>query len=159
MASSAENGQMPNLSDEEIASLVADIEELSDVPSTQLRKLNHRQASEKEHEGALYKDLYRQLQIAPSLHDRFYLQVLRIVRNKHIDDLKRGSEASMRLMTDLLLRGFGSHVWEERKGWLLPVDQLNEGEERLTYVRGDQAHNARYVDRGFVSTFMIAAYK
>ncbi|KAK5053210.1 hypothetical protein LTR84_002184 [Exophiala bonariae] len=144
MAPSSEKGQMPNLSAEEVASLVADTKDLTDVPGTQLRKLNQGQASEKEHQGAIYKDLYRQLQITPALHDRFYLQVLRIVRNKHIDDLKRGSEASIRTLTDLLLRGFGGHVWEEYKGWLLPVDQLDEGEERLNYVRGDSEHNARF---------------
>lgn len=145
MASSNEDARMPNLSLEEVASFVADLLDLSDVHGSDLRKFNHTQTSEMESQGAVYKDFYRQLQISSASHDQFY-NVLRATRNKHIDDLKRGSAASIKLLTDLLLRGYGYIVWKEDSSWLLPAHELDEGEHRLTYVRGqrqDIPENAR----------------
>lgn len=155
MASSVEKGGMPDLSLEDIASIIADFPDLNDVDGSELRKSSQSQFSAKEHQGALYKGFYRQLQLSPALYDRFYLHILRPTRNKHINDLKRGTAASIKLMTDILLRGFGYIVWEARLSWLIPDDQLDEGEERLFYVRGqghDNPHNARYVPPKGLST-------
>jgi hypothetical protein len=140
MAPPTEEVRMPDLSLEEVATIVADLQDLSDVHGSELRKFNQAQTSQMESQGAVYIDFYRQLQISPALHDQFY-SVLRATRNKHFDDLKRGSAASIRLLTDLLMRGYGYIVWKEGSDWLLPADKLDEGEQRLTYVRGQGQEN------------------
>lgn len=140
MAPPTEQARMPDLSPEEVASIVADLQDLRDVHGSELRKFSVTQSSHMESHGALYRDFYRQLQISPVFHNQFY-HVLRATRNKHIEDLKRGTTASIRLLTELLMRGYGYIVWKEGSDWLLPADELDEGEQRLTYVRGQGQDN------------------
>ena len=87
-----------------------------------------------------YTDLFRALQIRPELHERFLEGVLKVIRNKHIKELQKGSEAGIRQLTKLVMRGYRNIVWKERSEWLLGEEDLDDGEEKL--VHGGE--NERY---------------
>lgn len=135
MASQPKDDQMPKLSLEELADFVADLQDLSDVNGSDLRKFNHTEYDRREQYGAFYRDFYRQLQISPDHHFKFWDGILRLARRKHLDDIKRGTPASIKNLTDLVLRGFGYIIWAETSVWLLPFDQLEDGEQPLVYLR------------------------
>ena len=118
----------------------ADVDDLSATSGNDLRKLTDAQVKAAEDYGELYRDLYRQLQIKQSRCDEFYDGILCIVRNKHSDQLKRGTAASIRTVTETLLRGYGYLVWAEDKDFLMASEELDEGEERLVYVRTPREH-------------------
>jgi len=133
---------MPRLTPQEIADFVANLHDLGDVKGGDLRKLNHADYDRLEQYGALYGDFYRQLQISPAHHFKFWDGILRLTRRKHLDDLKRGTPASFRNLTEVVLRGFGYIIWRANSAWLLPLDQLGEGEELLVYVRQGGPENS-----------------
>src|SRR5271156_5953822 len=74
-----------------------------------------------------YTEYFNQLQIRPDRHQHFFTGALYPVRQKHLDELKRGTDASMRNLSALFLRGYGYKIWPVDSAWL--VDE--PGEERL----------------------------
>ncbi|RVX65840.1 hypothetical protein B0A52_10297 [Exophiala mesophila] len=110
-------------------------DDLTDFSADQLRKLTDKEARIREENGHIYANLFRQLQIKPGKYETFYEGTLRVVRNKHIELLKRGTSASLRTLTDLFLRGHGYLVWTENSIWQLDNSELGDGEVRLTYQR------------------------
>ncbi len=86
-----------------------------------------------------YTPFLRSLQIKSSQQQRFLTGVLVVIRQKHLTDLKRGTEAGVRQLTTLLLRGFGNIVWTKNATeWLIEDEELDEGEERLIYKRAGE---------------------
>ncbi|EXJ81609.1 hypothetical protein A1O1_07674 [Capronia coronata CBS 617.96] len=123
------------------------IPDLTDIPGAELRKLPEGDIKENEIYGQVYSNTFRELQIGNDQHERFYDGVIRVIRNKHPEEIKRGTEASLKQLTDLTLRGFGYIVWKEGSTWLIPADELDEDEVRLVHVRGagiENADNARF---------------
>lgn len=122
--------------------------DLTETAAQNLRKLSDKDARIREQNGNLYAHHFRQLQIKPEKYHNFYEGSLRVLRNKHIDLLKRGSPASIRQLTDLFVRGNGYLVWTENSIWQLDNSQLDKGEIRLTYQRkaespGREVDNSR----------------
>ncbi|EXJ82392.1 hypothetical protein A1O3_06205 [Capronia epimyces CBS 606.96] len=123
------------------------IPDLGDTPSAQLRKVRDQIVKNLESGGELYFDIFRSLQITRDGYQRFFDGVIRVIRNKHMDDLKRGTEASLQHLTDLTLRAFGYIVWTPGSPWLIHDDELPEDEVRLMHVRGagkENDENARF---------------
>ena len=80
-----------------------------------------------------YADLFRALQIRPEMHELFLEGLLKKVRRKHIKELQTGTDASIRGLTKLVLRGYRTIVWNERSEWLLEEAKLAKGEARLLH--------------------------
>lgn len=122
--------------------------DLDSIPGHGLRKLPLFEVREREDHGLLYTKFFRELQIRPAKYDDFYDGVIQFSRNKHLADIKLCSNASIKRLTDLLLRAFGYIVWKEGSDWLLEETELAEGEVTLVHVRGEgieNPKNARYV--------------
>jgi hypothetical protein len=85
-----------------------------------------------------YADLFRNLQLRPELYERFSDGVLRVIRQKNIKELQRGTDASIRHLSSLVLRGYRTIVWKEGSEWLLEDSELDEGEERLLQGRDNE---------------------
>jgi hypothetical protein len=85
-----------------------------------------------------YVDLFRNLQLRPELYTRFLDGVLKVIRQKNIKELQRGTDASIRHLSSLLLRGYRTIVWKEGSEWLLEDSELDEGEERLRHGRDNE---------------------
>ncbi len=110
--------------------------DLSTISSGGLRKLTENVVAAIEgHDGSLYHPLYRQLQVKPAKYYDFNNGVVRHIRNKHFVDIKRGSDASIKSISGLVLRGFGHEVWRAGSDWLLEDKDLDEGEVRIVYDR------------------------
>jgi hypothetical protein len=101
----------------------------------ELRKLPEASARVSEAHGLLYAAAFRRLQIRPDKHAEFYNGVVRVIRNKHHAQIKRGSDSSFKFISERLLRAFGYIVWVPNSDWLLPDDQLADGEVKLLYSR------------------------
>ena len=93
-----------------------------------LRQRHHQNINES---AADYADLFRTLQIRPEQHERFLDGVLKVIRQKNIKELQRATDASIKLLTSFVLRGYRNIVWKENGGWLLEDRELDRGEERL----------------------------
>ncbi|KAL2433768.1 hypothetical protein ABEF95_010423 [Exophiala dermatitidis] len=115
--------------------------DLTDVPNTLLRKVPEKDVRAAELEGQYYHPIMRQLQIRPDQFDRFYNGVIRHIRNKHTEEIKRNTDASHRQLTTLLLRGFGYLIWTSGSEWTLDDNDLEPGEVRMTHVRGEGKEN------------------
>lgn len=85
-----------------------------------------------------YTDLFRSLQLQPELYERFLDGVLKVIRQKNIKELHRGTDASIRHLSSLVLRGYRTIVWKEGSEWLLEDLELDEGEERLLHGRDNE---------------------
>jgi hypothetical protein len=85
-----------------------------------------------------YADLFRNLQLRPELYERFSDGVLKVIRQKNIKELQRGTDASIRHLSSLVLRGYRTIVWKEGSEWLLEDSELDEGEERLLHGRDNE---------------------
>jgi hypothetical protein len=85
-----------------------------------------------------YTDLFRSLQLQPELYERFLDGVLKVIRQKNIKELQRGTDASIRHLSSLVLRGYRTIVWKEGSEWLLGDLELDEGEERLLHGRDNE---------------------
>jgi hypothetical protein len=85
-----------------------------------------------------YTDLFRNLQLRPELYERFLDGVLKVIRLKNIKELQRGTDASIRHLSSLVLRGYRTIVWKEGSEWLLEDSELDEGEERLLHGRDNE---------------------
>lgn len=127
---------------EEREDMYDSIPDYSRIPNADLRKVQEPIVQEMERYGELYWDIFRELQISPDNYARFYSGVLRHIRNKHPDEIKGGTAAARKYLTDLVLRGFGYIVWPPSgSDWLIPADELDMGEERLVHVRLAGAEN------------------
>lgn len=87
-----------------------------------------------------YADLFRTLQIRPDLYQRFLDGILKVVRQKNIKELQRATDASIKQLSSLVLRGYRNIVWKKGSAWLLEDSELEEGEKRLLHG----ADNERY---------------
>jgi hypothetical protein len=85
-----------------------------------------------------YADLFRNLQLRPELYERFLDGVLKVIRQKNIKELQRGTVASIRHLSSLVLRGYRTIVWKGGSEWLLDDSELDEGEERLLHGRDNE---------------------
>ncbi|EHY61007.1 hypothetical protein ABEF92_004005 [Exophiala dermatitidis] len=121
------------------------IPDLVDVPNTLLRKVPEKDVRAAELEGQYYHPIMRQLQIRPDQFDRFYNGVIRHIRNKHTEEIKRNTDASHRQLTTLVLRGFGYIIWTAGSEWTLDDNDLEPDEVRLTHVRGEGKENEENV--------------
>ncbi|KIX96628.1 uncharacterized protein Z520_07894 [Fonsecaea multimorphosa CBS 102226] len=110
--------------------------DLRGVPGTELRKLTDIAIIAAESNGELYAPIFRQLQIRADKYQDFHSGVIRILRNKHHKIIQRGTDASVRDMTDFLLQGFGYIIWKADSDWVLDETDLDEGEAKLIYVKG-----------------------
>lgn len=79
-----------------------------------------------------YLDIFQELQIDSMFHGVFWSSVIYRYRqgSRHAPLLKRGTVASIRTMSDDILRAYGWRIWGEKSGWR---SKLVEGEERLLY--------------------------
>lgn len=136
MQESLEAGEAENIHSTDAAA-----NDLTETAAQSLRKLSDKDARIREQNGNLYAHHFRQLQIKPEKYYNFYDRSLRVLRNKHIDLLKRGSPASIRQLTDLFVRGNGYLVWTENSIWQLDNSELDNGEIRLTYQRRAETPN------------------
>ncbi|KAJ9614000.1 hypothetical protein H2200_002136 [Cladophialophora chaetospira] len=128
-----DSSQIPDLSS---APNLNDIPDLSSVPGSELRRLTENIAASIEgHDGAIYHSIYRQLQIRPDKYYDFNNGVVRFTRNKHFAEIRKGTNAGIRMATGLLLRGFGFKVWRKGSDWLIDESELDEGEARFVYER------------------------
>jgi hypothetical protein len=107
------------------------------LKGAQLR-LRHQLASTES--AADYADLFRTLQIRPGLYQRFLDGILKVVRQKNIKELQRATDASIKQLSSLVLRGYRNIVWKKGSAWLLEDSELEEGEKRLLHG----ADNERY---------------
>lgn len=91
-----------------------------------------------------YADLFRALQIRPESYERFLNGVLKVLRQKNMKELQSGTDAKIRQLSRLVVRGYRSIIWAEGSywlredgepgaPWLLDREELNEGEERLLH--------------------------
>ena len=85
-----------------------------------------------------YADLFRNLQLRPEFYERFSDGVLKVIRQKNIKDLQRGTDASIRHLSSLVLRGYRTIVWKKGSEWLLEDLELDQGEERLLQGRDNE---------------------
>lgn len=123
--------------------------DLSTIPGNNLRRLPEVTVVGLESDGEFYSRIFRQLQIRPDKHQDFHNGVIRVIRNKHHAQVKRGSDASRKTLTELLLRAFGYIIWKVDSEWLIDRSNLEEGETRLSYLKADKgrAEHHRYVIR------------
>jgi hypothetical protein len=91
--------------------------------------------------AADYADLFRTLQIRPDHYERFLDGVLKVLRTKHIKELQRGTDASIKHLSSLVVRGYRTIIWRMGSEWLVGDGELERGEERLLHG----ADNERYV--------------
>ncbi|OQV10256.1 hypothetical protein CLAIMM_14281 [Cladophialophora immunda] len=84
--------------------------DLSSVPGNELRKLTDSVIIAAESNGGLYAPIFRQLQIRADKQQDFHSGVIRVIRNRHHKLIQRASDASLKSLTDFLLRAFGHHV-------------------------------------------------
>jgi hypothetical protein len=79
-----------------------------------------------------YLDIFQDLQVSPSFHQVFWSDVIYRYRqgSRHLPFLKRGTEASIKNMTDDILRGYGTRIWGLQSTWR---GNLAAGEEMLLY--------------------------
>jgi len=85
-----------------------------------------------------YADLFRNLQLRPEFYERFSDGVLKVIRQKNIKELQRGTDASIRHLSSLVLRGYRTIVWKKGSEWLLEDSELDQGEERLLQGRDNE---------------------
>lgn len=114
-------------------------EDLSAVRAQDLRNLSESEIVSREDWGRAYTNTFRTLQLRPEMYERFYNGVLRVVRKKHITDIKRGTDFAYRTTTTALIRGFGYLIWCKDSTWLLDEHEFEQGESRIIYVKA--AHN------------------
>lgn len=79
-----------------------------------------------------YLGFFQELQIDPMYHATFWTSIIYRYRQttRHLPLLKRGTEASIKNMTDDVLRAYGERVWGHKSEWR---SELAEGEEMLVY--------------------------
>jgi len=119
------------------------IPDLSPLSSKDITKLPEHAYRRIENGGRIYSDILRELQIAPAYYSDFLNLCILPIRRKHWVEIRRCSEASLRHMSDLMLRGYGYVVWKENSPWL--VTDLEPGEERLVHIKmAAREENARY---------------
>lgn len=122
--------------------------DLASVDGNHLSRLPETEVRAKELSGQLYSDIFRRLQIRPGKYEDFYNGVVRFIRNKHVAEIKRGTNASFTYTSRLLLRAFGYIVWPPGSEWLIDDADLSAGEVRLTYSR--KKETAHQDDTGYV---------
>jgi hypothetical protein len=114
--------------------------------------LRQRRLTEINESAADYADLFRALQIRPESYERFLNGVLKVVRQKNIKELQSGTDAKIKQLSRLVLRGYRTLIWKDGSfwrqengglgaNWLLEAEELEQGEERLLHG-GD---NERFV--------------
>ena len=81
-----------------------------------------------------YVDIFQELQIDPAFRNVFWSSVIYRYRQapRHLPLLKRGTEISIRTMSDDVLRGYGQRVWGPQSAWR---SGLVTGEEILLYEK------------------------
>lgn len=79
-----------------------------------------------------YLDIFQELQIDPTFQGVFWSGVICRYRqgSRHAPLLKRGTVASIKTMTDDVLRAYGGRIWGPNSGWR---SGLAAGEEMLLY--------------------------
>jgi hypothetical protein len=79
-----------------------------------------------------YLDIFQELQISPQYHQGFWSNVIYRYRQstRHLPFLKRGTEASIKNMSDDILRGYGKRIWGSDSTWRGSVPA---GEEMIVY--------------------------
>jgi hypothetical protein len=104
---------------------------LADRPKgSKLRQRHHQEVNESFTD---YADLFRALQIRPESYERFLNGVLKVLRQKNVKELQSGTDAKIRHLSWLVLRGYRSIIWKEGSKWLLEDEELEEGEKRLLH--------------------------
>lgn len=88
-----------------------------------------------------YLDIFHELQIDPVFYEVFWHDVIYRYRqgSRHVPLLKRGTDASIRTMSDDMLRAYGWRIWRPDSDWR---SGLAEGEQMLLYEKGGA--NTRY---------------
>lgn len=79
-----------------------------------------------------YIDLFHEFQIDPMYHASFWTDIIYRYRQatRHLPLLKRGTDASIKNMSDDVLRAYGQRVWSQVSEWR---SDLADGEEMLLY--------------------------
>lgn len=146
----------PNDDDNEESSDRDSLPDLTDIEARHLRKTPNHEVKTTERQGLLYSGFFRQLQLKPQKYLEFYNGVIWPLRYNHIEEIQRGTPAGYRAFTNRLLRGYGYIIWPSNSAptseWLIDVEDLDEGDVRLTYVKptgrngaSTVPENARYV--------------
>lgn len=84
-----------------------------------------------------YLDIFQELQVDPMYHSIFWTSVIYRYRqsSRHLPLLKRGTEKSIRQMSDDILRAYGVRIWGAVSTWR---SELVDGEEMLLYEKDGQ---------------------
>ena len=79
-----------------------------------------------------YLDIFQELQISKLYYQTFWSDVIYRYRQstRHLPLLKRGTEVSIKNMSDDILRGYGKRIWGLESAWR---GNLSAGEEMLVY--------------------------
>ncbi len=79
-----------------------------------------------------YLDIFQELQIDPAFQASFWTDIIYRYRqfSRHATFLRRGTQASIRNMSDDVLRGYGERVWGPASKWR---SGLAIGEKLLLY--------------------------
>ncbi|KAJ9618351.1 hypothetical protein H2204_013082 [Knufia peltigerae] len=129
----------PNDDDNEESSDRDSLPDLTDIEARHLRKTPNHEVKTTERQGLLYSGFFRQLQLKPQKYLEFYNGVIWPLRYNHIEEIQRGTPAGYRAFTNRLLRGYGYIIWPSNSAptseWLIDVEDLDEGDVRLTYVK------------------------
>lgn len=104
-----------------------------------------------EDHGRVYSEMLRQLQINPPVQQDWFTQNLKTIRNKKWarNLLARGDTDSLNTLSNKCLTALGNLTWSAgNRQWLIPQEQLDEGEQPLIYKPPGQRRNGdhdRYV--------------
>lgn len=104
---------------------------LRHLPSAQVRRRTGDRFTETMED---YRDLFEELQIDPKSYAVFWSSVIYRYRQAsgHAPLLRRGTDASIKNMTDDILRAYGPRIWVPHSEWR---KALAEGEESLLYEK------------------------
>ena len=81
-----------------------------------------------------YLDIFQELQVDPAFQASFWTDIIYRYRqfSRHAIFLKRGTHASIKNMSDDILRGYGERIWGQTSSWR---SGLATGEKMLLYDR------------------------
>ncbi|OAL36746.1 hypothetical protein AYO20_04078 [Fonsecaea nubica] len=124
--------------------------DLSSVPGNELRKLTDTTIVSVELNGEIYAPIFRQMQIRADRYQQFHSGVIRVIRNRHHKLIQRGSDSSLKNVTEFLIRAFAYIIWKPGSEWVLADTDLEEGEAKLIYIKGkNNILDERKFDRFF----------
>jgi hypothetical protein len=108
-----------------------DVQDLPGLRNLGTKRLRQRVASLFTETMDDYHDIFQELQISPLYYQGFWSVIYRYRQGSHhLPFLKRGTESSIKYMTDDILRGYGMRIWGLQSTWR---GNVAAGEDILLY--------------------------